>query len=115
MKRIRHIIQVCILNTLILILMISVSNAQINSEQFNKAKQLRADGKFDESLQIFQTLLQHDSTNVEYLHNTAYLLCKKGNRIKEETGRQNLFLKAEYLSRKAIALNSTSADAHYTY
>ena len=89
--------------------------AQDNSGQLVKARQLRADGKFDESLEIFQMLLANDSSNVEYLHNTAYLSCKMGNRKKDEAERQNIFHKAEYLSKKAIAINKSSADSHYTY
>ncbi|HLG35371.1 MAG TPA: hypothetical protein VI757_10860 [Bacteroidia bacterium] len=89
--------------------------AQDKAEQFEKAKQLRADDKFDEALTAFQSLLNNDSSNIEYLHHTAYLLCKMGNRKKEETERQKYFRQAEYLSKKAIAINSNSADAHYTY
>jgi len=89
--------------------------AQDKSEQFEKAKQLRANDKFTESLAAFEELLKNDSANVEYLHNTAYLLCKIGNRKTAEAERQKYFRQAEYLSKKAIALNNNSADAHYTY
>ena len=89
--------------------------AQDKSQQFSNAKQLRADEKFDEALTAFQELLKTDSSNVDYLHNTAYLLCKMGNRKEVEKERQEYFHQAEYLSKKAIAINNNSADAHYTY
>ena len=89
--------------------------AQDKSEQFEKAKQLRADEKYDDAFIIFKSLLKNDSANVEYLHNSAYLFCKTGNRLKDENERQKYFHQAKYLSKKAIALNSNSADAHYTY
>jgi tetratricopeptide (TPR) repeat protein len=115
MKKIVPAFQIYFLNLLFLFLSASLVIAQDNSDQLNKARQLRADGKFDESLDVFQSLLKNDSNNVEYLHNTAYLLCKMGNRKKEETERQNIFRKAEYLSKKAITINNSSGEAHYTY
>ena len=96
-------------------LVYAFASAQENSEQFEKAKQLRANDKFDEVLAAFQQLLKNDSSNVDCLHNTSYLLCKIGNRKKEESERQKYFKQAEYLSKKAVELNSNSADAHYTY
>ena len=102
-----------------LILVICVNSAfasaQDNSELLVKAKQLRADSKFDEALSAFELLLKNDSSNVEYLHNTAYLLCKVGNRKKEDSERQKYFHEAEYLSKKAISLDINNAEAHYNY
>jgi tetratricopeptide (TPR) repeat protein len=89
--------------------------AQDKTQTFENAKKLREESKFLESLAVFQSLLKNDSSNVEYLHNTAYLLCKTAVLKKEETERQKDFHTAEYLSRKAIALNNTSAEAHYTF
>ena len=103
---------------LLLVVVIFISGysyCQDKASDFEKAKQLRADDKFEEALSAFKSLLKNDSANVEYLHHTAYLLCKMGNRKKDETERQKYFRQAEYLSKKAIALNSTIADAHYTY
>lgn len=88
--------------------------AQDKTETFEDAKKLREQSKFLESLVLFQALLKNDSSNVEYLHNTAYLLCKTGVLKKEETERQKDYRTAEYLSRKAIALNKNSAESHYT-
>lgn len=101
---------------LVVVFLISVcSNGQDKSAEFEKAKQLRAEDKFDEALVAFQLLLKYDSSNVEYLHHTAYLICKMGNRKKDETERQKYFRQAEYLSKKAISINGNISDAHYTY
>lgn len=88
--------------------------AQDNTEMLENARKLREDSKFGQSLTLFRQLLQNDSSNVEYLYNTAFLLCKTGVMKKEESERQKNYHEAEYLSRKAIAVNDNSADAHYT-
>src|SRR5688572_5009188 len=98
---------------IILITSVQFASAQ-DSTQYEKARKLREESKFTESLTVFQSLLKNDSSNVEYLHNTAYLLCKTGVLKKEETDRQKDFRTAEYLSRKAITLNKNSAESHYT-
>lgn len=101
---------------LVAVIFISVClNGQDKTTEFEKAKQLRAEDKFDEALVAFQLLLKKDSSNVEYLHHTAYLVCKMGNRKKDETERQKYFRQAEYLSKKAISINGNISDAHYTY
>jgi tetratricopeptide (TPR) repeat protein len=99
---------------IILLVSVQFANAQNETETFENAKKLREQSKFLESLAVFQSLLRDDSSNVEYLHNTAYLLCKAGVLKKEETERQKNYHVAEYLSRKAIALNKNSAESHYT-
>lgn len=87
---------------------------QDKAAMFENARKLREESKFAESLTLFQALLKGDSSNVDYLHNAAYLLCKTGILKKDEAERQKNFQTAEYLSRKAITLNKNSADAHYT-
>ncbi len=94
---------------------IQFATGQDNASMFDEARKLREESKFTESLILFQELLKNDSANIDYLHNTAYLLCKTGILKKNEAERQKSFHTAEYLSRKAIALNKNSADAHFTY
>ncbi len=74
---------------------------------------LKSEKKWNESFQIFQQLLKSDSNNVDYLTNTAYLYCKLGNLKSSESEKQYFFHRAEYLSRKAIALANSSGQAHY--
>ncbi len=88
---------------------------QDKAAMFDEARRLRNESKFLESLILFQALLKNDSANVDYLYNTAYLLCKTGILKKDEAERKKNYHVAEYLSRKAIALNKNSADAHYTW
>jgi tetratricopeptide (TPR) repeat protein len=100
--------------TLILCLLF-LSSACIAQDDFQKASALRHEKKWEESFSIFRRLLLADSTNIEYLTNTSYLFCKVGNLKQGEAERQSYFKRAEYLSLKAIALQKTSAQAHYTY
>src|SRR5258705_5789530 len=73
--------------TIILILAVLQISAQDKTETFQKARKLREESKFTESLAVFQSLLKEDSSNVEYLHNTAYLLCKTLVLQEEDTQR----------------------------
>ncbi|MBP7437430.1 MAG: hypothetical protein KBA16_06890, partial [Bacteroidia bacterium] len=100
---------------LILLLPASLVLAQTPEADLKKALVLKDQKRWEESLAIFQQLLKSDSTRVPYLTNTAYLLCKAGNRETVDEKRQSYFRKAEYLSRKAIALQATDAEAHYNY
>src|SRR5436853_6602419 len=88
--------------------------AQDKSETLENARKLREQSKFPEARALFRTRLKDDSSNVEYLHNTAYLLCKTAVLKKQESERQKDFHVAEYLSRKAIILDKNSAESHFT-
>lgn len=89
--------------------------AQQAEVQFRQAVKLKNESRFEESLAIFQQLLKTDSSKIEYVYNTSFLYSKLGNRQQEESARQNYFLKAEYLARKAIAIDPNNAEGHYTY
>ncbi|MCX6276151.1 MAG: hypothetical protein NTV09_13190 [Bacteroidetes bacterium] len=89
--------------------------AQQAEVQFRQAVKLKNESRFEESLVIFQQLLKADSSKIEYVYNTSFLYSKLGNRQHEESARQNYFLKAEYLARKAIAIDPNNAEGHYTY
>ena len=89
--------------------------AQKADPRFNEALVLKDQSKWEESMAIFSQLLKSDSSNIDYLTNTSYLSCKIGNRQTDESARLNYFKKAEYLSKKAVALNNNSAQAHYNY
>jgi hypothetical protein len=54
------------------------AGAQDTTSMYDEALKLRGESKFPESLVLFQALLKNDSFNVDYLQNTAYLLCKTG-------------------------------------
>jgi len=89
--------------------------SQKPDSRFNEALALKDQNKWEESMAIFSQLLKSDSSNIDYLTNTSYLFCKIGNRQTDESARLNYFKKAEYLSKKAVALNYNSAQAHYNY
>ncbi len=82
---------------------------------FAKALSLKSEKKWEESFRIFRQLLSSDSSNVDLLTNTSYLYSKLGNLRPTETEKQDYFRNAAYLSKKAIAINKTNAQAHYTY
>lgn len=100
---------------LFLILYSFTVQGQSREATYKSALELKSQNKWEESLSLFQELLRSDSSNVDYLTNSAYLLCKSGNRQSDENKRQHYFRKAEYLSRKAIGISAGSAQAHYNY
>ncbi len=85
------------------------------NDQFTQALKLKNENKFEESLVLFQQLMKSDSSKVEYLYNSSFLYSKLGNRQKVESTRLDYFRKAEYLSKKAVAINPGNAECHYTY
>ena len=89
--------------------------AQQPDEQYRLAVKLKNESRFEESLAIFQQLMKADSGKIEYLYNGSFLYSKLGNRQKEESARQSYFKKAEYLAKKAIAIDNNNAEGHYTY
>ncbi len=89
--------------------------SQTNEAQYQKALQLKSEKKFEEALPLFEQLVKNDSNEVNYLTNTAFLLCIVGNRQKAEADRQKYFHTAEYLSKKAIRIDNNSGQAHYNY
>jgi len=71
---------------------------------------------FKDALPVFENLLQKDSSNVNYLQYTAFLYAKVWH-DKAPGATQSLiyYNKASYLARKALQLDSNSAEAHYAY
>ncbi|CAN5614350.1 hypothetical protein BH11BAC1_BH11BAC1_23900 [soil metagenome] len=99
----------------ILLLFSCAVSAQDQEDQFAAALKLKKENKLEESLVAFQQLMKADSGRIEYLYNASFLYSKLGNRQQEETARQNYFGKAEYLAKKAIAVDPNNAEGHYTY
>ncbi|MBK9525446.1 MAG: hypothetical protein IPO39_12025 [Bacteroidetes bacterium] len=104
-----------LLTILIVTLAFFQSSAQKADLKYQEALKLKEQSKWEESLGLFEGLLKNDSNNIDFLTNTSYLFCKVGNRQKEESKRLSNFRTAEYLSKKAVALNANSAQAHYNY
>lgn len=99
----------------LLLLLPALLNAQQPEADFRKALDLKEKKQWDESLRLFKQLLKNDSSNTVFLTNTAYLLCKTGNRQNGENNRQAFFRQAEYLSKKAIKIKPADAQGHYNY
>jgi tetratricopeptide (TPR) repeat protein len=82
---------------------------------FQYAKKLQDEGKLNDALTIFGTLLKNDSSNVEYLQHASFLYSKIGHGITAEESKQGWYHTSEYLAKKALLINPKSADAHYVY
>ena len=93
-----------------------ITFAQSNADLLKKGLDLRASGKSKDALAILQGLLKQDSNNVGYLQYTSYLLAKVWHdKEVDESECVPYYNKAEYLAKKALKIDSTSADAHYAY
>jgi tetratricopeptide (TPR) repeat protein len=100
----------------ITILSICSAIGQSNADLLKKGLYLRSAGKCKDALAIFQPLLQKDSNNVAYLQYTANLLAKVWHdKEVDENECTPYYIKAIYLAKKAIKIDSTSAEAHYAY
>ena len=89
--------------------------SQSNDELYAKAYKLKVEFKYKEAFPLFQTLLKSDSANVNYLQYGSYCYSKYGYYYAPEAEKMKYYKSAEYLAKKAIKVNETSADAHYVY
>lgn len=86
-----------------------------NDELYAKAYKLKTEYKYKDAFPLFQVLLKADSNNVNYLQYASYCYSKFGYYYASENDKVKFYKTAEYLAKKAIKLNETSADAHYVY
>lgn len=101
---------------IVLLSAFSLLNVFANAQtELSKALSLKSEKKWEESFKLFKHLLSTDSANLDLLTNTSYLYSKLGNLRTNEAEKQTYFKNAVYLSKKAIAINNTNAQAHYTY
>lgn len=99
-----------------LLFLISVhAFGQNKDEKYEQALKLKNENKIEEALPLFEQLLKNDSSKIEYLFNLSFLMSKLGNRQKVERVRQAYFQRAEYLAKKAISVDNSNSEAHYTY
>lgn len=97
------------------LLLAMCTTAQTAEDQYSKALKFKSEYNYKDALLHFQKLLQTDSSNVNYLTNASFCYTKAGFFFAPETEKQGYYLKAEYLSKKAIQKSPNNADAHYTY
>ncbi len=97
------------------LLICSAVTAQTTEENYAKALKLKTEYNYKEALSLFQKLLKSDSSQINYLINTSYCYSKTGYFFAPDAEKQGYYKTAEYLSKKAIQINTASADAHYTY
>lgn len=94
----------------------SVSFSQSNDELYAKALKFKTELKYKDAFPMFQTLLKSDSNNVNYLQFASYCYSKYGYYyVSAEAEKMKYYKTAEYLAKKAIKVQETSADAHYVY
>ena len=71
---------------------------------------------YKEALPVFEGLLKQDSANINYLQNTAYLYAKVWHDEAPDADKSTIYYnKAFYLAKKALKVDSNSAEAHYAY
>lgn len=91
--------------------------AQSNADLMKQGLTLRNAGRSKEALVIFQGLLKQDSNNVAYVEYTSYLIAKVWHDktdIDASTAAP-YYNQALYLAKKAVKLDSNSAEAHYAF
>ena len=87
-----------------------------NPDLYQKGLTLRTARHYKDALPIFEGLLKQDSVNENYLQNTAYLYAKVWHDEAPDADRATSYYnKALYLAKKAIKVDSNSAEAHYAY
>lgn len=91
--------------------------AQTNADLVKKALVLRNAGMSKDALVIFQGLLKQDSSNVTYLQYTSYLIAKVWHDKTDidASAAAPYYNQALYLAKKAVKLDSNSAEAHYAF
>lgn len=92
------------------------AKAQIANESqlYTYAQRREAEGKLDDALTIYKSLLKNDSSNIGYLTHTSILYSKAGHRQPKKEQQIGWYKTGYYLAQKAIAVNTSNADAHYS-
>lgn len=85
------------------------------SQLFQYAQKVEAEGKLNDALTIYKSLLKNDSANISYLTHTSILYSKVGHRQPNRDSQIAWYKTGYYLAQKAIKLNNNSADAHYSF
>jgi len=96
--------------------MYSFSNAQSANENqlYQYAQKTEAEGKLNDALTIYKSLLKNDSSNIGYLTHTSILYSKVGHRQPSKDLQIAWYKTGYYLAQKAIKINNSSAEAHYS-
>ncbi|HXP49481.1 MAG TPA: hypothetical protein VN922_06000 [Bacteroidia bacterium] len=95
----------------------SLAFAQTNAELQKKALVYRNAGQSKDALAIFQSLLKQDSANLDYLQYTSYLIAKVWHDKTDVDASvcAPYYNQALYLAKKALKVDSNSAEANYAY
>lgn len=89
---------------------------QSTNDQYKKGMQDMAAWHYKDALPIFEGLLKGDSNNVKYLQYTSFLYAKVWHDQAPDDDKSIAYYHvADYLARKALKLDSNSAEAHYAY
>ncbi len=104
---------ICVL--VILIFNTSVAASQNLETRLSEAIKLRKELKYEQSFNLFKQLLKADSANAVYLANTGFLYAKIGYSQPTEKQKTHYYTTASYLAKKAIAIDTNNAYAHYAY
>ncbi len=102
------------------ILFLLISNYFIIAQTANEgqlytyAQKIEGEGKLNDALTIYKSLLKNDSNNIAYLTHSSILYSKVGHRQPSKDNQIAWYKTGFYLAQIAIKLNNNSADAHYS-
>ncbi|MCC7302163.1 MAG: hypothetical protein IT233_05930 [Bacteroidia bacterium] len=89
--------------------------SQTNEELYKQGLDHRKNYRVKEGYDIFSRLMKSDSSNSNYLAYGSYFYSKTGIVQKTDEEKIKYYKKAEYLAKKAIALDEKNPEAHYAY
>lgn len=92
-----------------------IITADADNPDYKRAIELKEKGQWNEALEIFKSLLAADSNNVSYLQQTSFLLLKTGFVSGNEALKKKNYRTAEYLTLKAIRLDSADIQSRFFY
>ncbi|HQF28155.1 MAG TPA: hypothetical protein PLD36_06035 [Bacteroidia bacterium] len=92
----------------------SIAQTANESQLFQYAQKIEGEGKLNDALSIYKSLLKNDSNNVSYLTHTSILYSKVGHRQPSKDLQISWYKTGFYLAQKALKINNNSAEAHYS-
>ncbi|HXB12495.1 MAG TPA: hypothetical protein VNZ45_10940 [Bacteroidia bacterium] len=89
---------------------------QNSASLYQKGLAFRTARHYKDALPVFEGLLKQDSSDINYLQNTAFLYAKVWHDEAPDADKAGIYYnKALYLAKKAIKVDSNNAEAHYAY
>ncbi|MFT6849276.1 MAG: tetratricopeptide (TPR) repeat protein [Sphingobacteriales bacterium] len=91
------------------------TSAQSLESDLEKALTLKKEYKEDDARNLFDDILRRDPNNVSALAHNSYLYATEGNRQSTNNEKEPYYKKSSEMAQKAISIDKSNADAHYSY